>query len=122
MRLADGFAVVGVAVAPEAIVDVVETAGPDVVELATPPLLEHPANTTTAIAPTPAAADTLRFRPLLTYSTPLSLVPALCVVADHNRTRRQHVAREVPSPVVGAAIPIRRRSRRGCVLASTPAP
>jgi hypothetical protein len=61
MRLADGFAVV----APVGAVEAIELAGPEVVGLATPLLLEHPDNTTTAIAPTLAAATALRWIPCM---------------------------------------------------------
>jgi hypothetical protein len=66
MRLADGFAVIVADVVTEA----VAPTGPGVVELATPPLLEHPANSTTAIAPAPAATNALRCTSFMTDPTP----------------------------------------------------
>src|SRR5271166_1487043 len=66
MRLADGLAVIVVGAVTEA----VAPTGPGVMELATPPLLEHPANSTTAIAPTLAATHVLRCTSLMTDPTP----------------------------------------------------
>jgi hypothetical protein len=71
MRLPDGFALVVAAV-----VDVVDPVA-GVVELATPLLFEHPARSTTAMAPTPAAAHAFRFTSVITDPTPLSVVLAL---------------------------------------------
>jgi len=74
MRLPDGLALVDAGPALlEAVLDVTDS-GAGLVELATPLLLEHPERSTTAIAPTPAAAHALRFRSLVTAPTPFFVV------------------------------------------------